>query len=123
MAIGAVFLYFFREQIASLYTDDREVILLASQFFIIAIFYQLSDAAQAGLQGVLRGYKDVKIPFITAFISYWIIGIPSGYLLASFTDFGPFGFWIGIILGLTCAAIGFLVRLIIIQKRTENSNI
>jgi MATE family multidrug resistance protein len=123
MAIGAVFLYFFREQIASLYTDDREVILLASQFFIIAIFYQLSDAAQAGLQGVLRGYKDVKIPFITAFISYWIIGIPSGYLLASFTDFGPFGFWIGIILGLTCAAIGFLVRLIIIQKRTENSSI
>ncbi|WP_332692676.1 MATE family efflux transporter [Halalkalibacter lacteus] len=123
MAIGAVFLYFFREQIAFLYTEDREVVLLASQFFIIAIFYQLSDAAQAGLQGVLRGYKDVKIPFITAFISYWIIGIPSGYLLAAFTDLGPFGFWIGIILGLTCAALGFLVRMQIIQKRTANSNL
>jgi MATE family multidrug resistance protein len=123
LAIGSVFLYFFREQIAYLFTEDREVVFLASQFFIFAIFYQLSDAAQASLQGVLRGYKDVKVPFITAFISYWIIGIPSGYLLAAFSEFGPFGFWIGIILGLTCAAIGFLVRLLIVQKRTANSSI
>lgn len=117
LAVGAIFLYFFREPIAYLYTTDQEVVMLAGQFFIIAIFYQLSDAAQAGLQGVLRGYKDVQIPFITAFISYWIIGIPSGYLLSVYTDLGAFGFWIGITLGLTCAAIGFLVRLGIVQKR------
>lgn len=117
LSVGAIFLYLFREEIASLYTVDPEVIALAGQFFIFAIVYQISDAAQAGLQGVLRGYKDVKVPFITAFISYWIIGIPSGYLLAVFTPFNAFGFWIGIILGLTCAAIGFFVRLKIIQKR------
>ncbi|MBM7573355.1 MATE family efflux transporter [Aquibacillus albus] len=128
LAVGAVFLYFFRESIAYLYTQDREVVLLASQFFIIAIFYQLSDAAQASLQGVLRGYKDVKLPFIIAFISYWIVGMPSGYSLAAFTELGPFGFWIGITLGLTCAAIGFLIRLRIVYSRmtvkeTENSDV
>ncbi|MCD8510615.1 MAG: MATE family efflux transporter [Bacillus sp. (in: Bacteria)] len=119
LAIGAVFLYFFREQIAGFYTNDQEVIVMAGQFFIIAIIYQLSDAAQAGLQGVLRGYKDVKVPFITAFISYWIIGIPSGYLLAAYTSLGPFGLWVGITLGLTCAAVGFLVRLRIVEGRIK----
>lgn len=119
LAVGAVFLYFFREQIAYLYTDDRDVVMMAGQFFIIAIVYQLSDAAQAGLQGVLRGYKDVKVPFITAFTSYWIIGIPAGYYLSAFTRLGPFGLWVGITLGLTCAAIGFYVRLQIVQRRAE----
>lgn len=122
LAIAAIFLYFFREQIAYFYTTDVEVVNMASKFFIIAIIYQLSDAAQSGLQGVLRGYKDVKIPFIIAFVSYWIIGIPSGYYLAAFTPFGPFGLWIGITLGLTCAAIGFLFRLRIVQNRIERKN-
>lgn len=119
LAVGAVFLFLFREDIAYLYTTDREVVMMAGQFFIIAIFYQLSDAAQSGLQGVLRGYKDVKVPFITAFTSYWIIGIPAGYYLSAYTELGPFGLWIGITLGLTCAAIGFYVRLQIVQRRAE----
>ncbi|SDN76988.1 MATE family efflux transporter [Alkalicoccus daliensis] len=119
LAVGAVFLYFFREQIAYFYTDDPDVVMMAGQFFIIAIVYQLSDAAQSGLQGVLRGYKDVQIPFIIAFTSYWIIGIPAGYLLAAFSQLGPFGLWVGITLGLTFAAAGFQLRLRIIQRRAE----
>ncbi|MCM3584356.1 MATE family efflux transporter [Mesobacillus maritimus] len=117
LAIGAVLLYYLREPIAYLYTQDREVVLLASQIFLVAIIYQLSDAAQAGLQGVLRGYKDVKLPFFITFIAYWIIGIPVGYSLAAFTDLGPIGFWVGISLGLTFAAIGFLIRLRIVQRQ------
>ncbi|PTL38270.1 MATE family efflux transporter [Alkalicoccus saliphilus] len=122
LAFGAVFLFLFREQISYFYTSDREVVLLASQFFLIAIVYQLSDAAQSGLQGVLRGYKDVKIPFITAFISYWLIGIPAGYSLSAWSPLGPFGLWVGITLGLTCAAAGFYVRLRIVQKRVEQES-
>ncbi len=117
LALGAVFLFFFRESIASLYTKDAEVIVMAGQFFIIAIVYQLSDAAQSGLQGVLRGYKDVKAPFLIALTSYWGVGIPVGYVLAAFTWLGPFGLWIGISFGLTCAAIGFYIRLRIVQRQ------
>ncbi|TMW71382.1 MATE family efflux transporter [Alteribacter natronophilus] len=123
LAVGAVFLYFFREQIALLYTSDWEVVAMAGQFIIIAIVYQLSDAAQSGLQGVLRGYKDVKVPFYTAFVSYWLVGIPAGYLLAAYTWMGPFGLWVGITLGLTCAAAGFFVRLLIVQRRAEQADV
>ena len=121
ITIASVFLYFFRESISYLYTDNQDVVQLAMSFFVFAIFYQLSDAAQATLQGVLRGYKDASIPFIIALISYWGIGIPSGYLLATLTDLGPFGFWIGIIIGLTCAAIGFWIRLALINRRFRHS--
>ncbi|MDQ0258067.1 MATE family multidrug resistance protein [Evansella vedderi] len=117
LGLGAIFMYFFRESIAAFYTADTEVITMAGQFIIIAIVYQLFDAAQSGLQGVLRGYKDVKAPFIIALISYWIIGIPTGYSLSAFTTLGPFGLWIGISLGLACAAIGFFMRLRIVQQR------
>src|SRR5690606_20402593 len=104
------------EPIAMIYNDERAVIELAAQFFTFAILYQLSDAAQASLQGVLRGYKDVTVPFITALISYWVVGIPTGYWLASSTELGAFGFWVGISIGLTCAAIGFSIRLILVQR-------
>ncbi|MDQ0206521.1 MATE family efflux transporter [Alkalicoccobacillus murimartini] len=119
ITLASVLLYFFREPISYLYTDNEDVVALAMTFFIFAIFYQLSDAAQATLQGVLRGYKDATIPFIIALVSYWGIGIPSGYLLATLTDLGPYGFWIGIIIGLTCAAIGFWIRLAYINKRIQ----
>lgn len=119
ISIASVFLYLWREPIAYLYTDQPDVVALTMSFFIFAIFYQLSDAAQATLQGVLRGYKDAAIPFVIALISYWGIGIPSGYLLAIFTDLGPFGFWIGIIVGLTSAAVGFWFRLRVVSRRAH----
>lgn len=119
LASGSVFMFFFREPIAYLYTTDPTVVQIAGQLFIIAIIYQLSDASQASLQGVLRGYKDVKVPFYIAFVSYWLIGIPSGYLLAAFTNLGPSGFWVGITLGLTGAAIGFFLRLRVIYRKEK----
>ena len=67
--------------------------------------FQLSDAIQAPVQGALRGYKDVTVTFIMAIISYWIIGLPTGYILANFTSFERFGYWIGLIVGLTLGAI------------------
>ncbi|WP_102345097.1 MATE family efflux transporter [Bacillus sp. Marseille-P3661] len=117
LAISSVFLYFYREHIAYLYTDNHEVVEMTMKFIIFAIIYQLSDATQASLQGVLRGYKDVTIPFITALVSYWGIGLPVGYMLSTYTELGAFGYWVGITIGLTSAAIGFVVRLSFIQRR------
>ena len=56
------------------------VITLTVQFFFFAALFQLSDAIQAPVQGALRGYKDVTVTFIMAIISYWIIGLPTGYI-------------------------------------------
>ncbi|TWT00976.1 MATE family efflux transporter [Planomicrobium sp. CPCC 101079] len=115
--VSACVLFFMREQIAALYSSDPAVIELAVQFLVFAALFQLSDAIQAPVQGALRGYKDVNITFIMALISYWVIGLPVGYLLAGFTGFEAFGFWIGLIAGLTAGAITLSIRLITIQKK------
>ncbi|WP_175991321.1 MATE family efflux transporter [Bacillus sp. Marseille-Q1617] len=112
-----VVLYVFRTEISYLYTDDPYVLELIGHFLLYAVFFQLSDAIQAPVQGALRGYKDVNITFIMALISYWIIGLPLGYLLANFTDFGPYGYWLGLTSGLTAGALTLSGRLLLIQKR------
>lgn len=116
MVTAAAALYFIRPAIASFYTNDPEVASLMVTFLLFALVFQLSDSSQAALQGALRGYKDVKVPFIVAFVSYWLIGIPLGYALAAWTGLGPYGFWVGITAGLTFATIGFAIRLWIVQR-------
>lgn len=115
--VSACILFFMREPIALLYTSDPEVISLAVQFLVFAALFQLSDAIQAPVQGALRGYKDVNITFIMALISYWVIGLPVGYLLATFTGFEAFGYWIGLIAGLTAGAATLSIRLLAIQRK------
>ncbi|WP_071459845.1 MATE family efflux transporter [Bacillus massilinigeriensis] len=110
-------LFVFREQIAGIYSGDEKVIQLTAQFLVYALFFQLSDAIQAPVQGALRGYKDVNITFLMAFISYWIIGLPVGYLLAQMTVLGAIGFWVGLIAGLAVGATTLLIRLLFIQKK------
>lgn len=112
-------LFFFREPIAALYTDEQSVIIWTSQFLLYAVFFQLSDAIQAPIQGALRGYKDVNATFIMAMISFWVIGLPLGYVLANYTALGPFGFWFGLISGLAVGAFTLSFRLRYIQKKNE----
>src|SRR5690606_41291691 len=114
-----VFLLYTSTSPSSLYTLSLHDALpiLTTQFLIYAIFFQLSDAIAAPIQGALRGYKDVNTTFVMTLISYWVIGLPVGYALANFTSFGAFGYWIGLIVGLAAGAITLSGRLIIVQKK------
>ncbi|TYR80862.1 MATE family efflux transporter [Priestia megaterium] len=121
--VCAGLLFAFREQVAALYTNDPEVLMLTSHFLVYAVFFQLSDAIQAPIQGALRGYKDVNITFFMALISYWVIGLPLGFILANYTPLEAFGYWVGLISGLAVGASGLAYRLVIMQKRKINSQV
>ncbi|MNE90839.1 Multidrug resistance protein MdtK [compost metagenome] len=92
------------------------MITLITHFLIYAIFFQISDAIATPTQGVLRGYKDVNPAFIICFAAYWVIGLPTGYLLATNTDMGAYGYWVGLIAGLAIGAILLLSRLVKVQR-------
>ncbi|NWN94775.1 MAG: MATE family efflux transporter, partial [Bacillus sp. (in: Bacteria)] len=77
-------------------------------------------AVQAPVQGALRGYKDVRITTIMTFVSYWVIGLPLGYLLDAVTALGPFAYWIGLITGLAVGAVTLLGRLHYIQQKARD---
>lgn len=115
--VAAVILYVTRGPISTLYTADPKVAVFIQSFLIYAIFFQMSDALVTPIQGVLRGYKDVNIPFIMALISFWVLGLPAGFVLANYTELGPYGYWIGLITGLAVCALFLALRLIRIQKK------
>ncbi len=115
--LTAIVLIVFGEQIAGVYSNDREVIALTQHFLIYAIFFQISDAIATPTQGALRGYKDVNPALIITFVAYWIIGLPVGYFTATYTSLGAFGYWIGLIAGLAVGATALLWRLFLVQKQ------
>lgn len=113
--IMAFVIYFLRFEIVSLYTLDKEVLYIATTLLIFAAIYQVSDAIQVNAAGALRGFHDTKVTMVVNFISYWLIGLGLGYVL-TFKDWivepmGVSGFWVGIVIGLTLAAILLPLRL------------
>ncbi|RDW19843.1 MATE family efflux transporter [Oceanobacillus chungangensis] len=114
--LNGVILLVLKEPVAALYNSEPEVIQLTTEFIVFAVFYQLADAFGAPIQGALRGYKDVNMTLVIALISYWVIGLPIGWILANYTRLEPFGYWVGIITGLSCGAIALLWRLLYLQK-------
>ncbi|ACA86771.1 MATE family efflux transporter [Shewanella woodyi] len=119
--VTAVITVLFRTEIAYLYNDNPEVVTLAGSLMFLAALYQLSDSVQVVAAGALRGYKDTRSAFYITLFSYWAVGMLLGYILAR-TDLivpamGAHGFWIGLIAGLTTAAVLFALRLRYIQKR------
>ena len=70
-AFVALITYLCRGVIGDVYSDNPQVIALASSILVLACFYQLPDALQVSATGILRGLKyTAPISYIT-FISYW----------------------------------------------------
>ncbi|MGD8190457.1 MATE family efflux transporter [Brevibacillus ginsengisoli] len=113
----AIGLLLFSKQVAGFYTSDMEVLELTQHFLLYSILFLLSDAVGAPIQGILRGYKDVRVTFLVALVSYWVIGLPVGYLFANYTSYSAFGYWIGLILGLAAGAVFLFGRLLSLQRK------
>lgn len=111
MFLWAILFISCRYWLPSLYVRDQDVISIAGPLLIIAGFFQLSDGMQVVCAGALRGLQDVKIPSLFIFISYWIIGLPLGYVLAFKLGWGALGIWSGLLTGLTLVAIALFIRL------------
>jgi multidrug resistance protein, MATE family len=115
----ALLFYLFHQQLPKLYvdfkdlknlTDNTEVLGIAAQLLIAAAIFQISDSIQVVMLGALRGLQDVKIPTIITFISYWMLGFPVSYYLGTEEQYGSFGIWMGLLAGLSTAAILLYIR-------------
>jgi len=97
--------------------DNTEVVSIASKLLILAAIFQLSDSMQVVILGALRGLQDVKIPTIITFIAYWVIGFPISFFLGKEEVYGSYGIWLGLLAGLTSAAILLYIRFNYLTKR------
>jgi MATE family multidrug resistance protein len=97
--------------------DNTEVISIASNLLVVAAIFQISDSIQVLVLGALRGLQDVKIPTVITFISYWLFGFPISWFLGKEEVYGSFGIWMGLLAGLTTAAILLYIRFNYLTKK------
>ncbi len=125
VVFGILFLIF-NEALPKLYVDfddvinfkdNTEVVTIASQLLIASAIFQISDSLQVIVLGALRGLQDVKIPTLITFIAYWLIGFPISWILGKEDAYGSFGIWIGLLAGLTSAAILLFIRFNYLTKK------
>lgn len=117
-SLSATFMFLFPGLIVSLYTDDPAVTSLAVSLLFFAAIFQLSDGTQISAAGCLRGYKDTRVPMVFNLFAYWLVGLASGYYLTFEAGLGPAGMWIGMIVGLTVAALLLTGRFVFVSRRT-----
>ena len=107
----ALLLLIFRHQITGLYVDDVQVQAVAAQLLIFAAVFQIPDAAQCALLGLLRGLQDTRVPMLINLFAYWGVAFSVGYYSAHHLGWGATGLWGGLILGLTVSAVMLSIRL------------
>lgn len=104
--------------------DTAEVVKIAATLLLAAAVFQITDSLQVIVLGALRGLQDVYIPTVITFIAYWLIGFPVSYYLGTPEYYGSLGIWLGLLAGLSSAAILLYIRFVYLTKRLilQNEN-
>jgi multidrug resistance protein, MATE family len=120
-ALSALVLLLGHDAIVSLYTRDAAVATLAATLLLYAAAFQFPDGVQVLSAGALRGLKDTRRPMLLAALAYWGLGMPLGAGLGLGLGMGPQGMWIGLIVGLTAAAVLLGTRFLRSSRRVPIS--
>ena len=112
-----IFVLFDREFIAGLYTSEPVIIRQTIGFLFYAMFFQVMDATAAPIQGILRGYKDVKATFWAGLAAYWLICLPLGCYFDYCLNLGPSSYWLSLDFGLLCAVLFLGGRFVYLQRK------
>ena len=108
--LGAAIMIFGREYIPYLFTNDPEVIPIASTLLLIGGLFQYADGLQCIGAAMLRGIQDVRVPMRIALFSYIGIALPLGLALTFYFGLGAKGMWIAFIIALAIPAVCYHIR-------------
>lgn len=110
MTLSALAFLVGKDFLPSLYNDHPDVLRITSHLMLFAAFFQIFDGIQAVGLGILRGLHDVVVPMVIAFVCYWLIALPLGYVTTFTLGWGVSGMWMGFVVSLGIAAVSFWIR-------------
>ncbi len=113
----------FRHSLGAFFTDSEEVQQTVAMLIIVLAVYQFGDGLQYAFANALRGIACVRPMVAYAFIAYFVINLPLGYLLAFPLGMGILGIWIAFPFGLTTAGYLYWHRFRKEVKKMEGSNL
>lgn len=111
---GIIFLL--RHYIGGWFTDSTEVSATVLTLLVPFFIYQFGDGLQINYANALRGIADVKPLVVIAFVAFFVISLPVGYLCGFVLGFGLVGIWMAFPFGLTSAGVMMWWRF---RKRTR----
>ncbi len=105
---GIIFLL--RNHIGGWFTDSTEVSATVISLMLPFFIYQFGDGLQITYANALRGIADVKPLMVIAFIAFFVISLPVGYICGFVFHFGLVGIWMAFPFGLTSAGVMMWLR-------------
>ena len=121
--IGASIMFFFRYQIPYIFTNDPEVVNIASTLLVLGALFQFADGLQCIGAAMLRGIQDVRVPMRIALFAYIGIALPLGIYLTFYyplpfreglgvgsLGLGAKGMWLAFVIALAIPAVLFHIR-------------
>ncbi|XP_074642970.1 multidrug and toxin extrusion protein 1-like [Tubulanus polymorphus] len=99
-----------RNIIPLVFTQDQDVVDVASVILIILAGYEILDSLSSVMAGILRGSGRQLTGAIVLFVGYILVAQPIAISLMFLTSLQTIGFWFGIVAGLVVvnASYGFI---------------
>ena len=109
-----------RYHLAGMYTADADVLSTIAVFMLFGAAWQCFDAIAAPIQGILRGYKDTKVPSLLMMLAYWCICFPVGFTANHHLGWGAISYWLGLDVGVGSSAFLLCIRLWYVERKYRN---
>lgn len=106
-----------RHHVGAWFTGNAEVSLMVASMVIPLCVYQYSDAMQCIFANALRGMADVKPMVWIAFVAYFLVSLPLGYVFSFPFGWGIQGVWWAFPFGLTTAGVLYMLRFLHSSRR------
>jgi MATE family multidrug resistance protein len=100
------------------FTRDPAVVGVAITLLHVAAIFQVFDAMNAVMRGVLRGTGDVRYSAVIGVVCAWVCTPPLTWLLGWRLHLGAYGGWIGLCLEIVVSAALLVWR---VEKRGWNA--
>ncbi|WP_099611267.1 MATE family efflux transporter [Vibrio fujianensis] len=95
---AASLIYFFRDSILTLFTQNPEVLRLTGALVMGSILLEAGRVFNLIFISALKGAGDIQFPVQMGILSMWGLGVVFSYLLGIHWGYGVFGAWMAIAL-------------------------
>ena len=83
-----------RRQLIGFFTDNEEIIAIASTVMVLDLFVEIGRALNNTLSGSLQATGDVMFQLVVNQASAWLISVGMSYVLGVYMGFGLYGVWV-----------------------------
>ncbi len=94
--IATMVIYFFREDILRIFTDQPEILSLAGSLVMGSILLEGGRVFNLIFIAGLKGAGDIKFPVQIGIVSMWGLGVLFSYILGIHLGYGVIGAWMAI---------------------------